>query len=705
MASSIQGTIDVGQDISLISSVYDSPQSSTKLCALCLTVAKSVQTCDEEYERKDYIGTYGNLKNNDTCPTCQQIVHRFELIFKLDGLGPGVFGNDDQVYMQYSKFSRSWNFGVKRKSVRLVKVGSIIEDTIIDLEQSRGWIKLCDDEHSGLCHSIADPWSKIDFAPDLLLIDVEQQCLVQRPGSSRYSALSYVWGKPSPDGSEPFQTKLNNHIELRRKGAFLLPHIQVRIPDTIRDSIIFTKSMNIPYLWCDRFCIIQDDPVTKPAQLKAMASIYSNAYITIAACEGMDDKFGLPGVSQLSPRSCPFTKFNFTPECSMVSLEPTRSLDQQDATYHSRGWIFQEWTLSPRIIAFHHNTVSWVCRKLNYAEHGARIPISILPEDLDKASLATKQPNMDIYAEMVEEYSSRNLSYQGDAFFAFSAIITAMGRSMPCGTLFGLPEVIFDGSLLWITRGTSSRRTDANGKILSFPSWSWIAWNGGIDTHYWKRAHVNLGSTGSKPGQLELTIHPLVTWHKISATDGSHAKIQNTYYEASRQIQNPTTSKPNMPIVSQPQLPVQEGWSTVLHFRTTRLFLRVGQSVEGASSKREPYLEDNSGNIVGLLECTAEEAQPRGRTIELICIGRMESPWTLWTRMFFGESMALHQGCPENCWNAAENCILGEEWIYRVYNVLWVEWLDGVAYRRALGRVFEKFWDESDTEEIDTRLG
>ncbi|KAF2796647.1 HET-domain-containing protein, partial [Melanomma pulvis-pyrius CBS 109.77] len=308
------------------------------------------------------------------------------------------------------------------------------------------------------------------------LIDVEEQCLVQKPGSSRYSALSYVWGKPTPGGLEPFQTKLNNHIELRQRGAFVQPSIQSRIPETIKDSMFLTKEMNIRYLWCDRFCIIQDDPVTKPAQLKAMAAIYANAHITIAACEGENDKYGLPGINRI--RSRPFTKFDFDPTCRMVSLEPTRSLNRQDAQYHTRGWIFQEWTLSPRILAFHHHTVSWVCRKLNQQEHGAKVPPYILSEDLEKRSLVSEKANTDAYAEMVMEYSSRDLTYQGDAFFAFSAIITAMGRSMLGGILFGLPEMIFDGALLWMTRGFATRRTDGHGRRLPFPSWSWVAWNG-----------------------------------------------------------------------------------------------------------------------------------------------------------------------------------------------------------------------------------
>jgi hypothetical protein len=43
--------------------------------------------------------------------------------------------------------------------------------------------------------------------------------------------------------------------------------------------------------------------------------------------------------------------------------------------------------------------------------------------------------------------------------------------------------------------------------------------------------------------------------------------------------------------------------------------------------------------------------------------------------------------------------------IYKFYNVLWVRWEDGIAYRMALGRVEQDYWNSAPTEEIDVRLG
>ena len=42
---------------------------------------------------------------------------------------------------------------------------------------------------------------------------------------------------------------------------------------------------------------------------------------------------------------------------------------------------------------------------------------------------------------------------------------------------------------------------------------------------------------------------------------------------------------------------------------------------------------------------------------------------------------------------------------YEFYNVLWIEWVDGIAYRKALGRVEKTAWDAAATKIISVTLG
>lgn len=43
--------------------------------------------------------------------------------------------------------------------------------------------------------------------------------------------------------------------------------------------------------------------------------------------------------------------------------------------------------------------------------------------------------------------------------------------------------------------------------------------------------------------------------------------------------------------------------------------------------------------------------------------------------------------------------------IRETYEVLWVEWEDGVAYRLASGRVAKEAWEEADLEDVSLVLG
>jgi hypothetical protein len=43
--------------------------------------------------------------------------------------------------------------------------------------------------------------------------------------------------------------------------------------------------------------------------------------------------------------------------------------------------------------------------------------------------------------------------------------------------------------------------------------------------------------------------------------------------------------------------------------------------------------------------------------------------------------------------------------VYEYYNVMWIEWENGIAYRKAVGRVYKEAWESLDLEEVDVLLG
>lgn len=89
------------------------------------------------------------------------------------------------------------------------------------------------------------------------------------------------------------------------------------------------------------------------------------------------------------------------------------------------------------------------------------------------------------------------------------------------------------------------------------------------------------------------------------------------------------------------------------------------------------------------------EKMPTGTNFELVAISR-------------GYAFEGRTSDPDS------NCFLAEYFFnerprvsdnYEWYNVFWVEWNDGIAYRKALGRVIKHVWEEQDLEPIRLMLG
>ena len=409
------------------------------------------------------------------------------------------------------------------------------------------WATSCDREHSGICHSFSDPWLTVDLPSRMILIDTKDRRLVYAPKDTSYLALSYVWGK----GVDPLYTTLGNFRTFRLKNAFDLPRYRKRFPKTIRDSMLLTRLLGQRYLWVDRFCIVQDDMEHKEEQLKAMASIYANAYLTIVAYDGDDDNYGLRGVGKGSePRECTLQEFKFASDCHLVSRWSHTS---REFAYPTRGWTFQEREVSRRQLTFQHGVVSWGCKLWTWEENRAAPgpPTAARQGDHYEADLFARWPNLPHYARLVRFYNNCKLTYPGDALNAFSALSSIMARSMRGGVLFGLPEMFFDGCLLWRPDGTVQRRrqevtavdgTATSEDIDKFPSWSWVGWEGSIDVRLWDDAHNFVAKQGEDPYSIHapyLTITRAVDWFKTNEKSGEREAIQNSYYETSRPPQLP----------------------------------------------------------------------------------------------------------------------------------------------------------------------
>ncbi|KAK8197966.1 heterokaryon incompatibility protein-domain-containing protein [Phyllosticta capitalensis] len=312
----------------------------------------------------------------------------------------------------------------------------------IDWDNIRSWLNES---------SAAQPLDTIP--PGFRLVDVVKQAVVRAPQELlEYVCLSYVWGKPTKD--DIFATS-KTIAGLEEDGSLT----KYKIPATIRDAMTVCQHLGQKYLWVDRLCILQDDDDAsgqKKVQIEHMGDIYHHVFATLVAVTGIDARSGLCGVS--SPLKEPRLKSG-----------PTAL---QESKWATRGWTYQEFRLSSRLIFF----FSFAAR----FSHRQSRPFSLQWTMRNVGSgfnpdIYSEETTIETYESSVEEYSSRDLGCQSDAMIAFSGVCAQFhGPHRFC-----LPRTGFDDAITWTVRQRPRQRRYSRGSPL-FPSWSWVSIRGQV---------------------------------------------------------------------------------------------------------------------------------------------------------------------------------------------------------------------------------
>lgn len=607
------------------------------------------------------------------------------------------------------------------------------------------WPVCCDMDHESVCHTLP-AWKTLDHLPSLILIDVESWRLVLVE-PVQYVALSYVWGR-IPDILE---TTIANFGTLQRPGALASPSLSSRLPRTVHDAIILTKAMNQRYLWVDRLCIVQDDYENKKAQLDNMASIYTRSYFTIVAADGSDADHGLRGVPGTAlSRNYEENMYRFSERCTMMQAPiPEEKLDTKD--WHTRGWTFQERTLSNRNLIFFHNQVFWECRSSIWVEGIADIAEGANPLQISKRKGGDrhdlqyfKWPDLHQYANLVQRYNPRLLSFDSDALYAFSAVLQVLSRSFPGGFLHGLPEFFFDFALLWVPVFSQKRRKHG------FPSWSWLSHEGDMAFTYYNKCDksvfkMGVGDYVIMPPGVELS--PMVDWYKTSETSKEKVLVDNSYVAHQKMRKDPThplqpgwkrrihhqthsnlrSDQQDMvyfsndkvwgtsfiypfPLAEEPLKSTVDSWNPQLTFTTVRRYLVGGPGVighvESGGYGRSNYsnaevagcitfsLHDATGNWVGMMRSNADDERdiPIGESCEVIILSSGVVHDDSWqnARLQFMELVVREE--------------LKEVMTYEFYNVMWIERKQDVSYRKCVGRVWKTAWEKELSESVNIVL-
>jgi hypothetical protein len=186
----------------------------------------------------------------------------------------------------------------------------------------------------------------------------------------RYTALSYTWGLFMLDSGKTTSANLEIHqrsIDINK------------LPRTVKDAIAFTHNLAIPFLWVDALCIIQDDKSDWEREAATMDSVYSKAYLTIAAassdhCDGgflqvSYYKYEIPKAPEVHRRGDiskeGAEQMNYAMNADLRAANHTRAWlgTFTNNPLFSRSWTLQERELSSRILHFTRTHVVWECRQ------------------------------------------------------------------------------------------------------------------------------------------------------------------------------------------------------------------------------------------------------------------------------------------------------------------------------------------------------
>ncbi|KFA69719.1 hypothetical protein S40285_08718 [Stachybotrys chlorohalonatus IBT 40285] len=373
----------------------------------------------------------------------------------------------------------------------------------VDIERAKSWLAKCSREHGVQC---LPTYLKIPEHPSRLpgfsVIDVQQQCLTPLPTGTPYTTLSYVWGKTS----HPTTAKANL-TTFQLPGAFE----RVRLPRTIRHAMEVTVALGFQFLWVDALCIVQDDDSLKRHLINNMDAVYGNSVLVIVAASGGHANAGLQGWNQDEPDEVRGSKVNLEQGLTLGVI-PFFDLEMMNCILASRGWTYQETTLSPRKLVFLNGRIYFVCRSAVWREDIMAETDLVRPFDgSNTLGSTTSEWPLGCYSDHVQAYSSRKLTYHSDALNAFTGIQKAL-RGFMGGTTFwyGLPAAAFDWALLW-DQPIGQRLTRREG----FPSWTWAGWTGAV---------VLPSAKASADEQDWLRRRTWIDWHIINE-EGNHVPI------------------------------------------------------------------------------------------------------------------------------------------------------------------------------------
>ncbi|KAI3585178.1 heterokaryon incompatibility protein-domain-containing protein [Fusarium oxysporum f. sp. albedinis] len=309
--------------------------------------------------------------------------------------------------------------------------------------------------------------------------------------STRYIALSHRWGAVQP---------LMLLESLRDTFFKNIPFDT--IPPTFQDAIRLANALEVEYIWIDSLCIIQDSKDDWQTEATHMASVYSLAYVTISATAAQDSAAGLREQHLMLKHPCEIIP-SWTGFENQIPPVPVRIVNRSafcDAVLAQplfrRGWVFQEWILSPRTIHVARDQLWWTsasdmtsggfaanetCEGFDFDVHREYIH-TMAPGTIYSMESQSEESLQLVWHTLLQEYMSRSLTFESDRLVAFAGIASfyqSHANIKANSYLAGIWRHVLLQDLLWTI---SEGRKVSPPQNYRAPSWSWASVEPAPDT-------------------------------------------------------------------------------------------------------------------------------------------------------------------------------------------------------------------------------
>ncbi|KAK4232956.1 heterokaryon incompatibility protein-domain-containing protein [Achaetomium macrosporum] len=386
------------------------------------------------------------------------------------------------------------------------------------------WLAYCRENHSDICGRPVRYAAKFELPTRLIDVSPTNNAGSLRlvlgrdvPKNStdrRYVALSHCWGKkPS---LIPSTTKAN--LETR---IATIPWGD--LPKTFKDAVTILRKLSVRYLWIDSLCIVQDDEDDWARESATMHNVYTCAYFTIAASAAEDSTGGIFAAGDPKRFGACTLMSKWKSISNLVTVYPTfAAWDMHlQGPLSSRGWTFQEYQLSPRVIHFTEGRIMWECTDfggqasedrpvLGTDKVRPRLIRRLARQDLTNARFGVLPASPGVkmfkhvrigknYAVMremddvetewwhnaIHDYSGRRLTRPSDKLPALAGYAAALHTYIGQWYLAGIWGLNLPQGLLWCPDWEREARI-AHSKWPPtsldplLPSWTWAAFDGPI---------------------------------------------------------------------------------------------------------------------------------------------------------------------------------------------------------------------------------